>query len=276
MATTRDSVWSLTILVMTYFLGLHALQTKTGLISLQPHTLAIRQIDSLATCTYSATDVASSDENRYDFTIRLPGPLWRSICLERSLMVQLTEPFERRCNKKWSEAGLKRRLQRNLHAEIEDGECCVRFRVISALGTGEGFPIFTDDCILDPRPQLCGLAPELFPWPSNCFLIEVGHYHEQLRRHLLEFINRYPYIELTLLHQALNRNPPSSTGSTSPTGTTVPRGKTGPNGNTGPPGKSGAPGKTGHQGKTDPKEQSAPKGRPCQIDAEALQQPVHR
>ncbi len=172
-------VWGLAVLLIFNLLGLHALETKSGLISLRPHALEIRQTDSLATCTYSATNDASSKENRYDFSIRLPGHVWTSFCHEQRIMVPITEPFERRCNEKWSKAGLRRTLQRNLHAEIEDGECRVRFSVISGLETDNGFPLFTDDCILDPRPQLCGLAPELLPWPSDCFLIEVGRYHEQ-------------------------------------------------------------------------------------------------
>ncbi len=167
----RGSLWRLVLVLASLFLGLHALKMQPEVISLRPRVLQTRQ--SLATCGYSAIQDDLKNENTYVLSIRLPGIWWKTLCHEQLIMRRVTEPIERRCKKTWTEKGVKRQYDGELHARVEDGECLVKIEVTLDRAEDDGFPLFDDDCILEPRPQLCGLTPESIPWPSECYRTEV-------------------------------------------------------------------------------------------------------
>ncbi len=195
----RDSLWTLIFLLATFFSGSHALQTRPELVSLEPRLLETRQSAS-ATCSYSATHLPSAKQNRYHLSIRLPGIWWTAICRERLLVQRVTDPIQHRCTRTWAEKGLNKIYDGQFEARVEDGKCVVKIEVAIEANSDESFPTFHDDCVLAPRPELCGLRPKYVPWPSDCHLTEVGH-----RNRPNSHLKRKTQVDLSLLlDQALD------------------------------------------------------------------------
>lgn len=157
--------------MISFVLGLRARETQ-HVRSLHSHPLEIRQPQAQASCAYSASHLMAMRRNSYTFAIKLPGTWWGTVCLERRIMKSILNTIEFRCTQKWSKEGSPKSFEGQLQATLVDDECLIGFQVTADSDMDHHFPEFIDDCIFHPRPEACGLSPNL-PWPSKCDRAEV-------------------------------------------------------------------------------------------------------
>ncbi len=169
------SVLALAIAASLPGLHAHGLQSDPAIYA---HSLATRQPQSLATCTYRAFTVAESPSKGWNirtFSIDLPGDLWRTICANTDVITPLLDAIERSCIRTWSQKGSPRTFGIRPRATLGKGPCHIRISVKAPLGQDQAVPPFEGDCILDTRPQPCGYRSQAISWPSECSPATVLH-----------------------------------------------------------------------------------------------------
>ncbi len=171
--TMRYPLRKLAVLLVSFLSSLHAQEMNLESSPL-PHSLRIRQ-PQLATCTYTASHVVEPNVNwyRYTYSIDLPGAFWRALCADPKIIKFILGGLELRCSETWLQTGLEKVFEQHstlIHAD----RCHIRLRIRSKRTQDITFPEFKDDCILKPKPELCGLANSYFPWPTECVRMEVG------------------------------------------------------------------------------------------------------
>ncbi len=159
---TPTLIASLFLLPSVHAIGI---RSETSLLPRQP---------SSATCGYTA-----AEGNEYFFTLTLPGVWWKAVCPEPYILGSIMEEITDRCMRTWSQNRSPRKLE-GAHYEVQGEHCHVTITVVAQPEEDLTFPRFTDDCILEPRPEPCGIAPSLLPWPSRCVPLHVGLYFKMI------------------------------------------------------------------------------------------------
>ncbi len=163
--------WRSAVAVFSLLSRSHAIEPKSSL-----HSLDVRQNQQTATCIYATSSSADSSERRssdmemfrntYSFVLDLPGAAWQAMCSEQ-MMGQTLRPMKLRCHEIWTRDGSSRAFK-DLRASMVQGQCRVIFRITADSRLDDGYPELDDDCLMNPKPEPCGIASQDLPWPSNC------------------------------------------------------------------------------------------------------------
>ncbi len=176
MASMRLHLRSLVLAMLSFLLGLRALEIGS---ELDLRSREIRHSQRQATCTYTTSHIIKPPTSRisYIISINLPRSQWKTACLQGIIMQPILESIKLRCIQKWSGKDSLRRFEGPLDAALKNGQCRIRIKITTELEDNQMSSRFEDDCILESKPELCGLATESVLWPSMCFGIEVGISH---------------------------------------------------------------------------------------------------
>ncbi len=134
------------------------------------HPLHVRQPQQRATCAYEAFRYAEPPKewNSYTFFIDLPGAEWKTMCSEM-IMKQILDSIKARCLQKWTEDDTPREFKElSASHAMKDGQCRVTIHLIAESTKDAKYPKFDSRCLLNPKPEPCGLATQTLPWPSVC------------------------------------------------------------------------------------------------------------
>ncbi len=167
---------SLALAIASFPPGLCALDTKPQL-RLLPRSFETPQAQP-PTCAYTALKLIQSfgSENRYTYLINLPGKWWGLACPDTKAMQPIMRAIKRQCLQRWSQKGLQRRVI-GIETLLDDAQCRIRIKITAEPEDDQNFPEFTDQCILETKPEPChveGITARHFPWPSECLLSNVG------------------------------------------------------------------------------------------------------
>ncbi len=99
-------------------------------------------------------------------------------------MTPILESLKLRCLQIWAQDGSPKEFK-ELSISMEEEQCRITIKVTADSTTDENYPKINGNCLLDPKPEPCGIATEDLPWPSKCRLTRNALYTAEEDERLL-------------------------------------------------------------------------------------------